>query len=201
MCINFHQCKLAKRAQLDLIHEIAKHLELGPCLTNDRFLQDSALRSTPQNTSRREYPLLQIYVFSLWASNQVYHVSNGISWSKGGMGEYRNSLAASFVFRFYVYLVQKLQAAAPDFASPLPAGYDSAATRFERAPASGLQYYRKAGEEEIVGQPYRHMSADLQVWGFSALLHMCGGLDHRPALPFHVCRSARIGFPRCHTRV
>lgn len=79
------------------------------------------------------------------------------------MEEYRNSLAASFLFRFYVELVQFAQQRAPGFSSPLPQGYEGAAARYHRPPASGLQYYSKTADGDVIGQPYRHMSADVQV--------------------------------------
>lgn len=79
------------------------------------------------------------------------------------MEEYRNSLAASFVFRFFVDLAQRVQKRVPGFVSPLPQEYEGAASRYHRPPASGLQYYSKTDDGSVIGQPYRHMSADVQV--------------------------------------
>ena len=89
----------------------------------------------------------------------------------GGMVEFRRSLAASFLFRFFVDVALQLQAEAPgsaavDWVTPAHA---SAAQRFHRPASMGMQYYGKAGETDVVGQPERHRAADLQA---------------RPCLPF-----------------
>lgn len=82
----------------------------------------------------------------------------------GGMVEYRRSLAASFLFRFFVDVALKLEKDVSGYKAGdwLPAGHDSAAVHFERPASSGVQYYGKAGEQDVVGQPVRHMAADLQ---------------------------------------
>jgi len=82
------------------------------------------------------------------------------------MVEYRRSLAASFLFRFFVDIALKLEKADLSYkaADWLPAGHESAAVHFERPASQGVQYFDKVGEQNIVGQPVRHMAADLQVW-------------------------------------
>lgn len=76
--------------------------------------------------------------------------------------EYRRSLAASFLFRFFVDVALRLEAEEPSFTLPLPSSYASAAARFTRPPARGLQYYARAGQDAVVGAPHRHMAADIQ---------------------------------------
>ena len=78
------------------------------------------------------------------------------------MVEYRRSLAASFLFRFLVDVALRLEAEEPSFTLPLPPSYASAAARFTRPPAHGLQYYARAGQDAVVGAPHRHMAADIQ---------------------------------------
>ncbi len=80
----------------------------------------------------------------------------------GGMVEYRRSLAASFLFRFFVDVALRLEASEPSFTLPLPASFASAAGRFARPPARGLQYYARAGQDAVVGAPHRHLAADIQ---------------------------------------
>lgn len=79
--------------------------------------------------------------------------------------EFRRSLAASFLFRFFVGVA--LRVSAPGNAAAggwrPPPGHESAAARFERPPSRGIQYFSKAGDADVVGQPHRHMAADLQV--------------------------------------
>uniref|UniRef100_A0A383W3H7 xanthine dehydrogenase n=1 Tax=Tetradesmus obliquus TaxID=3088 RepID=A0A383W3H7_TETOB len=88
----------------------------------------------------------------------------------GGRGEYRNSLAASFLFKFYVHVCLAMEAAHPDSFKPqLPAGYASAAAPYHRPPVRGVQFHHEVpqatdGSAEV-GKDYRHMSADLQVSG------------------------------------
>lgn len=41
----------------------------------------------------------------------------------------------------------------------------AAITPYSRPPSCGLQYHSAVPEEDVVGQPYRHMAADLQVCG------------------------------------
>ena len=77
--------------------------------------------------------------------------------------DFRRSLAASFLFRFVVEVALRLRKEAPEAGGWLPAGAESAAARFERPPSRGIQYFSKAGDADVVGQPERHMAADLQV--------------------------------------
>ena len=79
------------------------------------------------------------------------------------MVEFRRSLAASFLFRFFVHVAAKLEADVPGYQSAFPDSFKSAAVPFHRPPVQGLQYYSKAPGEGAVGQPMRHMAADLQV--------------------------------------
>ena len=76
--------------------------------------------------------------------------------------EYRRSLAASFLFRFFVDVALRLEAEEPSFTLPLPPSFASAAARFARPPAAGLQYYARAGQDAVVGAPHRHLAADIQ---------------------------------------
>ena len=48
---------------------------------------------------------------------------------------------------------------APDF----PAEYRSAGVQYVRHPAHGVQFFAEVPPENVVGQPTRHMAADLQV--------------------------------------
>ena len=41
---------------------------------------------------------------------------------------------------------------------------------YEREAARGLQYFSGVPDEDIVGKPYRHMAADMQVCGRPHLL-------------------------------
>lgn len=88
--------------------------------------------------------------------------------------EFRRSLAASFLFRFFAEVVYALEVDAPGFnaAEALPAECESAVRRFERPPPSGMQYFTKVADGLVVGQPERHMAADLQARASAAL--SCG---------------------------
>ncbi len=81
------------------------------------------------------------------------------------MVEYRRSLAASFLFRFFVDVALKLEADNPGYKAGdwLREEDKSAAVHFERPASHGVQYFDKAGDQNVVGQPFRHMAADLQV--------------------------------------
>ncbi|DBA72485.1 TPA: hypothetical protein ACH3X2_010250 [Trebouxia sp. C0005] len=83
----------------------------------------------------------------------------------GGMVEFRRSLASSFLFRFFVHVASQLEADQPGFQAIFPPTFKSAAVPFHRPPVQGLQYYSKVPGEAVVGQPTRHMAADLQVCG------------------------------------
>lgn len=77
--------------------------------------------------------------------------------------EFRRSLALSFLFRFFVHVASQLEADQPGFQAIFPPTFKSAAVPFHRPPVQGLQYYSKVPGEAVVGQPTRHMAADLQV--------------------------------------
>ncbi|KAL3157593.1 hypothetical protein ABBQ32_012044 [Trebouxia sp. C0010 RCD-2024] len=83
----------------------------------------------------------------------------------GGMVEFRRSLAASFLFRFFVHVATQLEADVQGFQPLFPDTYKSAALPFHRPPVQGLQYWSKVPGEAVVGQPTRHMAADVQVCG------------------------------------
>lgn len=99
--------------------------------------------------------------------------------------EYRRSLAASFLFRFFVDIALKLEKADLSYkaADWLPSGHESAAVHFERPASQGVQYFDKVGEQNIVGQPVRHMAADLQAWPHTQLI--CQNLGLYMALYGH----------------
>lgn len=80
------------------------------------------------------------------------------------MVEYRRSLAASFLYRFFVDIALQLEAEGSGYkaADWLPLGHESAAVHFERPASQGVQYFNKVGEQDVVGAPVRHMAADLQ---------------------------------------
>ena len=79
------------------------------------------------------------------------------------MVEFRRSLASSFLFRFFVHVATQLEADVQGFQPLFPDSYKSAAVPFHRPPVQGLQYWSKVPGEAVVGQPTRHMAADLQV--------------------------------------
>ncbi|BDA44652.1 Xanthine dehydrogenase [Coccomyxa sp. Obi] len=112
----------------------------------------------------------------------------------GGMVEFRRSLAASFLFRFVVDVALRLRAEAPEAGGWLPAGHESAAVRFERPPSRGIQYFSKAGDADVVGQPERHMAADLQVTGEAQYT------DDVP-LPPNVLHAALVTSTRPHAKI
>lgn len=86
----------------------------------------------------------------------------------GGMVEYRMSLAASFLFRFFVEVSTSLRQEFPEisFSEALPQEYESAIQKFKRPSAKGIQYFTKTKDGQVVGAPDRHMAADLQVFFF-----------------------------------
>ncbi|GFR49634.1 hypothetical protein Agub_g11707 [Astrephomene gubernaculifera] len=91
----------------------------------------------------------------------------------GGKVEFRRALAASFLFKFFVHTALRLEAdTAAAYKSNLPPDYLSAAKPYERPPARGVQFYAEAQAPtdsettvSVVGQPYHHMAAELQVTG------------------------------------
>lgn len=56
-----------------------------------------------------------------------------------------------------------VQADAEDFKSAFDDSYTSGIQRYERAPVRGLQYFGSVPDEDVVGKPYRHVAADMQV--------------------------------------
>jgi xanthine dehydrogenase/oxidase len=84
----------------------------------------------------------------------------------GGMAEYRQALATSFFFKFFVYASVSLEAdATKEYTSSLSECDRLAADVVEREPSRGLQYYGKGKDGEEVGLPLMHASANLQVSG------------------------------------
>ncbi|KAH7618960.1 putative Xanthine dehydrogenase 1 [Nannochloris sp. 'desiccata'] len=86
----------------------------------------------------------------------------------GGMVEFRRSLAASFLFKGVVYAATALEADAPSespFELPFEESYRSAVQPYHRPSTCGLQYYSPTSDVDVVGQPYRHAAADMQVTG------------------------------------
>ncbi|MEW5318751.1 MAG: hypothetical protein WDW38_009946 [Sanguina aurantia] len=87
----------------------------------------------------------------------------------GGKVEYRQSLAASFLFKFLTHAALMLEKDAPAggaFIPDLPPTHRSAAKEYSRAHAHGVQFHASNPKvDDIVGQSYQHMSADLQVSG------------------------------------
>lgn len=57
------------------------------------------------------------------------------------------------------------QAEQPKFETPFPPETHSASSTFQRPPAHGTQYYFEGVPDDIVGEPRRHLAADLQVSG------------------------------------
>lgn len=85
----------------------------------------------------------------------------------GGRPEYRNSLAASFLFKFFLRVSAALeeegQANGEAAGGLLQARERSGAAPYHRPAVRGVQFFAKPRQGEEVGQDYRHMSADLQV--------------------------------------
>ncbi|KAF8057662.1 XDH1 [Scenedesmus sp. PABB004] len=117
----------------------------------------------------------------------------------GGRGEYRNSLSASFLFKFYVHVCLEMAAAHPDSFDPqLPPDYASAAQPYHRPPVRGVQLHHPVpaacdGSAEV-GKDYRHMSADLQVSGQAQYT------DDVP-LPPNTLHAALVTSTRPHARL
>ena len=113
----------------------------------------------------------------------------------GGMPEFRNSVAAAFLFKFFVHVALGLEAAVPGggYAAPVDATERSAApaTAPHRALPRGLQYYvTSPSSPSPVGTPLMHASAELQATGEAvyvddiprpqSLLHAVRVLSDRP---------------------
>jgi len=90
----------------------------------------------------------------------------------GGMIEYRRTMAASFLFKFFFRVLKAVDPAAMD---PRDA---SAAVPYSRPMSSGIQHFKATGEkisvdkvqgpfnvEDGVGKPVKHAAADLHVTG------------------------------------
>ncbi|GMH39295.1 hypothetical protein BSKO_07193 [Bryopsis sp. KO-2023] len=77
----------------------------------------------------------------------------------GGMSEFRFSLAASFLFKFFLHVSDALEI-------PVHERHLSSIEQFNRPPSHGIRYYAETkNSDEIVGNPERHLSADMQVCG------------------------------------
>lgn len=75
----------------------------------------------------------------------------------GGMSEYRCSLAASFLFKFFLCVSKELDMA-------LPHSHVSAIEEYKRPPCRGVQYFAEGNvDDEAVGKPMKHLAADMQV--------------------------------------
>jgi xanthine dehydrogenase/oxidase len=83
----------------------------------------------------------------------------------GGMPEYRNSLAASFLFKFYIQTSQALQKRTGN--RLIPQEYESAGTPFERPVSYGRQVYQVPANrvDGMVGTAVTHLAAEHQVSG------------------------------------
>ena len=79
---------------------------------------------------------------------------------------------SSFLFRFFADAAVQLEASEGFTlaAGSFPDSMRSAVAKFHREPASGIQYFSKAQDGAVVGQPERHMAADLQVCVFGMLV-------------------------------
>ncbi|XP_064600707.1 xanthine dehydrogenase/oxidase-like [Liolophura sinensis] len=86
----------------------------------------------------------------------------------GGMAEYRQTLTASFFFKFYLSVKLKIQNQL-SVKSPVPASYHSATPTFHREPTRSLQLYEEVVEgqdiEDVVGRPLPHLSSIKQATG------------------------------------
>lgn len=117
----------------------------------------------------------------------------------GGMVEFRRSLASSFLFKFFLQVSEKLRAEADAVEGAAqvpewPASWGSAAQEYSRPASHGLQYFDAVHPESVVGQPYRHMAADLQVCGEA---RYC---DDWPCPP-GMLHAALIKSERAHARI
>ncbi|KAM3930799.1 xanthine dehydrogenase/oxidase [Leptodactylus fuscus] len=90
----------------------------------------------------------------------------------GGMVEFRQTLALSFFFKFYLTVLKKLEADLSDknnFHQSVLAEYESATELFHRPPTSGVQLFQEVpvgqDPEDFVGRPIMHLSAIKQATG------------------------------------
>lgn len=74
------------------------------------------------------------------------------------------------------------------------AEYRSAAKPYERHPPHGVQFYAPAPKEDVVGQPYQHMAADLQVSGEA---QYTDDIKHSP----DVLHAALVASAKPHARL
>lgn len=123
----------------------------------------------------------------------------------GGMSEYRQSLAASFLFKFYVFAAQALEKDAPGYTAALTEADRSALpTPLYRPAVRGLQYTTVRDGKEV-GQPIMHASAELQVTGEAkyvddipvpaGMLHAALVLSEKPHARITVDASAARAAP------
>ncbi|KAK9811378.1 hypothetical protein WJX72_002855 [[Myrmecia] bisecta] len=112
----------------------------------------------------------------------------------GGMVEFRQSLAASFLFRFFMHVAIKLESDAAGYQAAIPPEFRSAVAKFERPASHGLQYYSQVPDQDIVGQPVRHLAADLQVTGEA---QYCDDIR----LPAHKLEAALVLSTHAHANI
>ena len=115
----------------------------------------------------------------------------------GGMVEYRRSLASSFLFKGVLFAATCLESDAPvesPFVLPFEDSYRSAVQPYHRPSSCGLQYFSAVADEDIVGQPYRHSAADMQVTGEALYV------DDMPVLP-GTLHAALVLSSRPHARL
>ena len=101
--------------------------------------------------------------------------------------EFRRSLVASFLFRFFADAAVMLETEG-SFSlekGSFPDSIRSAVAKAHREPASGIQYFSKAQDGAVVGAPERHMAADLQVRHSIHALH-----SPKLFLPSHIVGQA-----------
>ncbi|KAK9861190.1 hypothetical protein WJX84_010543 [Apatococcus fuscideae] len=88
------------------------------------------------------------------------------SQSPGGMVEFRRAMVASFFFRFFMHVAFELDAALPGSCALFPETYRSGAIAHPHKPLSiGMQYFSKVPGDSVIGQPFRHAAAHVQVTG------------------------------------
>jgi xanthine dehydrogenase/oxidase len=114
----------------------------------------------------------------------------------GGMVEYRRSLAASFLFKFFVQVAQALERDVAGFEAPLGSGERSAAVEAVRPPPRGVQAWAASRDAPGAarggaGAPLMHASAELQATGEAVYV------DDAPQ-PANLLHAARVGADRPH---
>jgi len=84
----------------------------------------------------------------------------------GGMAEFRKTLCASFLYKFYVHTCQRTSKEIENGKQALPPEENSATTVFERPVSVGRQTFQvNPSQRQAVGKPISHRSAYLQVTG------------------------------------